>query len=175
MQHTRLRPGLLPDQDRRHRSAPGRAGPDVRHHNAVLSQVTEPTTILPEKGPRACGLKANDEDEDDEPKLTKEQPKQRERTNNANLGQEKTEGNVVGVRCSGSDPELRVRRGYISKPDETPYVLIGNQGGVQQVVFTKGVKSACKNVRVGDYPEAEGTKAHEQLSYADHDIDIRQR
>jgi hypothetical protein len=143
--------------------------------NAVFSQVTEPSTILPLKGPRQCGVKANDEDEDDEPKLTKEQRKQRERTNAGNLDNEKTEGNVVGVRCSGSDPELKVRRGFISKPNETPYVLIGTQDGVQQVVFTKGVKSACKDVHVGDYLEAEGRKEHEQLFYADHDIDIRHR
>lgn len=143
--------------------------------NAVFSQVTEPTTILPEKGPQACGLKANDEDEDDEPKLTKEQRKQRERTNSGNLDQEQTEGNVVGVRCSSSDPELRVKRGFISKPGETPYALIGNDDGVQQVVFTKGVKSACKNIQVGDYLEAEGAKEHEQLFYADHDVEIRHR
>lgn len=142
---------------------------------AVVNQVTEPTTILPLKGPQACGLKANNEDEDDEPKLTKEQRKQRERTNTGNLDNEKTEGNVVGVRCSSSDPELQVKRGFISKPGETPYVLIGTQDGVQQVVFTRGVKSACKNIDVGDYIEAEGQKEHEQLFYADHDIDIRHR
>ena len=142
---------------------------------AVVNQVTEPTTILPEKGPQACGLKANDEDEDDEPKLTKEQRKQRERTNAGNLDNEKTEGNVVGVRCSSSDPKLEVKRGFISKPNETPYVLIGNEDGVQQVVFIKGVKSACKNIDVGDYLEAEGAKEHEQLFYADHDIEIRHR
>jgi hypothetical protein len=143
--------------------------------NAVFSQVTEPTTILPEKGPQACGLKANDEDEDDDPKLTKEQRKQRERTNNGNLDNEKTEGNVVGVRCSSSDPELKVKRGFISKPNETPYVLIGTADGVQRVVFTKGVKSECKKIEVGDYLEAEGAKEHEQLFYADHDIEIRHR
>ena len=54
-------------------------------------------------------------------------------------------------------------------------MLIGTQDGVQQVVFTKSVRSACKNVQVGDYLEAEGRKEHEHLFYADHDIDIRQR
>ena len=142
---------------------------------AVVNQVTEPTTVLPQKGPRACGLKSNDEEEDDDPKLTKEQRKQRERTNTSNHDQEKTEGNVVGVRCSGSDPELKVKRGFISKPDETPYVLIGTEDGVQQVVFTKGVRSRCKEIQVGDYLEAEGAKEHEQLFYADHDIEIRHR
>ena len=143
--------------------------------SAVISQVTEPTTVLPLKGPQQCGVKANNEDEDDEPKLTKEQRKQRERTNSGNLDNEKTEGNVVGVRCSSSDPELKVKRGFVSKPDETPYVLIGTQDGVQQMVFTKGVKSACKDIDVGDYLEAEGSKEHEQLFYADHDVDIRHR
>lgn len=143
--------------------------------NAVFSQVTEPTTILPLKGPRQCGVKANDEDEDDEPKLTKEQRKQRERTNTGNLDNEKTEGNVVGVRCSGSDPEPRLRRGFISKPNEAAYALIGTADGVQQVVFTKSVRSACKDVQVGDYLEAEGAKEHEQLFYADRDVEIRHR
>jgi len=143
--------------------------------NAAFSQVTEPTTILPLKGPQQCGVKANDEEEDDEPKLTKEQRKQRERTNAGNLDNEKTEGNVVGIRCSSSDPEPKVKRGFISKPNEMPYVLIGTQDGVQQVVFTKGVKSRCKELHVGDYLEAEGAKEHEQLFYADHDIDIRHR
>jgi len=142
---------------------------------APVSQVIEPTTILPAKGPRACGLKANDEDEDDKPKLTKAQRKQLERTNASNLDQEKTEGDVVGVRCSSSDPELKVRRGFISKPSETPYVLIGTADGVQQVVFTKGVRSKCDDIQVGDYLEAEGTKEHEQLFYADHDVEIRHR
>ena len=142
---------------------------------AVINQVTEPTTVLPQKGPRACGLKSNDEEEDDDPKLTKEQRKQLERTNNGNQDSEKTEGNVVGVRCSSSDPELKVKRGFVSKPDETPYVLIGTEDGVQQVVFTKSVRSRCKEIQVGDYLETEGAKEHEQLFYADHDIEIRHR
>jgi hypothetical protein len=141
----------------------------------TANSVSEGTIVLPEKGSAACGRKANDEDEDDKPKLTKEQKKQRERTNAGNLDNEKTEGNVVGVRCSSSDPEPKVRRGFISKPNETPYALIGTQDGVQQVVFTKGVKSKCKEIAVGDYLEAEGSKEHEQLFYADHDIDIRHR
>ena len=70
---------------------------------------------------------------------------------------------------------MKLKHGFISKPDETPYVLIGTEDGVQQVVFTKGVKSRCKDIDVGDYLEAEGSKEHEQLFYADHDIEIRHR
>jgi hypothetical protein len=143
------------------------------------NQVAEPTTILPEKGPQACGRKANDDPDDDDEnadkKLTKEQKQNKSRSDNSNHDQRKTEGNVVGVRCKSSDAVPTLKRGFISKPDETPYALIGTADGVQQVVFTGGTKSKCKEIQVGDYLEAEGEKEHEQLFYADNDIDIRHR
>jgi hypothetical protein len=136
------------------------------------SQVTEPTVVLPEKGPTACGRKGTLDDDDEDKKLTKEQKQNRRRTDNSNRDQEKTEGNVVGVRCKGSDSVPTVKRGFISKPDESPYALIGNTDGVQQITLIGDAKSDCKLIQVGDYLEADGEKEHEQLFVAD-EIEVK--
>jgi hypothetical protein len=140
----------------------------------VANQVSEPTTILPEKGPQQCGRKStrNVDDDDKKQQLTKEQKQNRSRTDNSNRAQVKTEGNVVGVRCKGSDSLPTLKRGFISKPDEAPYALIGTRDGVQQIILTDDAKSDCKKIETGDYLKAEGEKEHEQLFIAD-EIEIK--
>jgi hypothetical protein len=140
----------------------------------ISNTVSEPTTILREKGPAACGRKSNlDQDDDDkEKKETKEEKQDRRRTDNSNRDQIKTEGNVVGVRCKQSDDVPTVKKGYIAEPDQTPYILIGNSDGVQQLTLIRKAKSDCKDVQVGDYVKADGEKENEQLFQAD-EIEIR--
>jgi hypothetical protein len=138
----------------------------------ISNRVSEPTTILPEKGPTACGRKSTLEDDDEQKKETKEQKQGRRRTDNSNRDQIRAEGNVVGVRCKTSDPVPTVKRGFISEPDSAPYALIGNTDGVQQITLQGKAKSDCKLIQDGDYLKAEGEKEHEQLFRAD-EIEVK--
>jgi hypothetical protein len=117
---------------------------------------------------------ANDPNNDDE----EDEDRRRRRTrNNATRGNDdsRTEGNIVGVRCSESDPVPTVTRGFIVEPDMTPYAVIGNRDdGVQKILLIRDAAKLCQSLRVGQYLEAEGEKQTEELFYAD-DVTIAKR
>ena len=127
------------------------------------------TTVTPVPSPE---VKRNDDDDDDR-KPTETQRRQKERTNAAGLDEYRTEGNVVGVRCSGGDPVPGVIAGPVSfDPNDVPYALIATRDGLQQVQLRHGTEKACGSIAVGDYLEADGQKDHEFRFIAE-DVSIK--
>jgi hypothetical protein len=92
----------------------------------------------------------SDDEEDDPRKPTDEQRQQRQHTNAGNRDDYHTEGTVTAVGGEG----------------DTLVVLIALRDGIQEVRLHCAA-SACPDVRVGDYVEAEGAKENEALFYAD--------
>lgn len=86
---------------------------------------------------------------EDEVRETETERQQRERTNRSGSDDFRTEGNVVAV-----DLEASPRTATIATRD-----------GLQVVVLL--CRDGCDDVRVGDYLEADGSKEHEGLFYAD--------
>jgi len=117
---------------------------------------------------------ANDPNNDDE----EDEARRRRRTrNNATRGEaeSRTEGDVVGVRCTNSDPIPVLERGFIVEPDMLPYALIANRDeGAQKLLLIREAAKLCQHIRVGDYLEADGEKQSEALFHAD-DVDVRRR
>jgi hypothetical protein len=100
-----------------------------------------------------------DENKEDSRRLTRDQRRERERTNTAGEGDYRTEGFVIEVRCSTSvPPETEV-----SFPDHAPYLVIATMDGKQQLRLLYDTRNQCQSVRVGDYAEADGEKQHELL------------
>ena len=116
----------------------------------------------------------NDPNNDDEEDVAR----QRRRTrNSATRGEDefRTEGNVVGVRCTASDPVPELNEGFIVEPDMLPYALIANRDeGAQKILLIKDAAKLCGSIRVGDYLEAEGEKQSEALFHAD-DVSIQRK
>jgi hypothetical protein len=116
----------------------------------------------------------NDPNNDDE----EDEARRRRRTrNNATRGEDesRTEGDVVGVRCSASDPIPTLERGFIVEPDMLPYTLIANRDeGAQKILLIGDAAKLCQSIRVGDYLEAEGEKQSEVLFHAD-EVDVKRR
>lgn len=87
--------------------------------------------------------------DDSRRKLTDEQRQQAQRTNRSNRDDEFVEGNVLEI---GLDTQ-------------GPFAVIGNRDG--KAVVRLLCSDQCPTIHVGDYIEADGTKEHEQLFYAD--------
>jgi hypothetical protein len=84
-----------------------------------------------------------------ERRLTAEQGRQKQLTNQSNRDDEFTEGNVLEV---GQDEQGR-------------FIVIGNRDG--SVVVRLRCGDQCPTIKVGDYVEVDGVKENEQLFYAD--------
>lgn len=96
---------------------------------------------------------------DDEPnvrRLTETQKQQKERTNRLGLDDYRTEGNAVATRCDAAIPE----------------VDIANRDGLVTLRLLRDAAPQCKDVRPGDYAEADGVKLHEHL-YDVYDLTVR--
>ena len=100
-----------------------------------------------------------DDQEDDVRRLTETQRQQKERTNRLGLDDERTEGDVVAVRCA-----------------DGPYreVDIANRDGVVTLRLIRDAASECERIDPGDYLEADGEKEHEQLYWID-ELTVRKR
>jgi hypothetical protein len=108
-----------------------------------------------------------DENDDDD---------RRTRRNNATRGEDesRTEGDVVGVRCSASDPVPELSTGFIVHPEMVPYAVIGTRDGAQQLLLIHEAATSCTSIQVGDYLEADGEKQSEELFHA-HEVDVADR
>ena len=73
---------------------------------------------------------------------------------------ERTEGDVLEVRCTPSDPPG-------SAGATPPYAVIANVDGNQTVRLRQAAAADCQQIHVGDYLEADGEKQHEHLFDAD--------
>ena len=111
-------------------------------------------------------VRAESSDEDTPKRLTEEQRQQRERTNQLGQDDYRTEGNVVGVRCSPDAP-VPPDAPAPELDEDVPYVLIATRDGLAKVRLLRDARATCLSVQVGDYLEAEGTKQHEALFEAD--------
>lgn len=110
----------------------------------------------------------DDDTEDTGRPLTETQRQQRQRSNASGLDDERTEGEVMAVRCSAGPIDDPV--GWMDDGKDTPYVVIANRDGLQKVRLWKDAKSACDWIRVGQYLTATGQKESEQLFNAE-DVD----
>ena len=143
------------------------SNPDSTSVHATATSTPTPTAVTSQPAP-AAALPTEKEDEPNESKLTEEQRQQRERTNTLGLDDERTEGNVVGVRCGPADPEPAL--GAIELPfdlADVPYAVIATRDGLLQVRLGGAAQARCRVIQVGDYLEAEGVKQHEYLFDAD--------
>jgi len=114
-----------------------------------------------------AGAAVNNPNNDDEEAVTR---RRRTTRTNPTRGEDesRTEGNVIGVRCTESDPIPTLERGFIVEPDMLPYALIANRDeGAQKILLIKDAARLCQDVHVGDYLNAEGEKQSESLFYAD--------
>jgi hypothetical protein len=110
---------------------------------------------------------SNDRDDGPSEKRRQRRNQQQQGTNSGGRDDIHTEGNVVGLRCSLSDPVPAPPKGFIVKPDAVPYVLIANlDGGIQQVVLGRE-GAACGDIGLGAYLEADGTKESEEFFEAE--------
>ena len=110
------------------------------------------------------------------PPQAENEENRRTRRNNATRGEDesRTEGDVVGVRCSASDPVPELSKGFLVHPDMVPYAVIATRDGAQQVLLIHESAKSCAAIGVGDYLEADGEKQSEELFQA-HDVSITDR
>jgi hypothetical protein len=109
------------------------------------------------------------EDDTDKPdKLTEEERQQKGRTNRAGLDEYRTEGDVIGVRCTPDQPTPPTIPD--SAPDhgdgDVPYAIIATRDGAQKVRLQHDARLACSSIHVGDYIEADGLKQTERQALA---------
>lgn len=95
-------------------------------------------------------------DRDEPPRLSRQERRERERTNRLGEGDYALEGNVVAVRTDLEPPEI----------------VVANRDGDVRVILQCGAN--CPTLRVGDYVSAAGTKEHELLFYAE-DVSVERR
>ena len=105
--------------------------------------------------------KPNNDDENDKPKETEEERRQREHTNRGGLDDDRTEGNVVAVRCA--DGAVADSVGWMDDGMDAPYAVIVNRDGLQKVRLIGEARTTCRSIKVGQYLEADGVKQTEQL------------
>ena len=138
---------------------PGNVVAEVSEANNACSDAV---IVAAQAAPSSPVSANNDDEEDDRPNqrsLTETQRHQRDRTNASGLDDERTEGNVLEVRCDASTPP----RYEVAFPTHTPYLVIATRDGHQQLRLLYDTRAQCQSIRVGRYAEADGEKQHELL------------
>jgi uncharacterized repeat protein (TIGR01451 family) len=138
-------------------------GAPVQTPTPTLSPPSSPSPATPT--PTPAPQRQSDDDTDKPSRLTEEQRQQTARTNRAGLDEYRTEGNVVGVRCTAEQPTPPAIPD--SAPDrddgDVPYAIIVNRDGPQKVRLIGEARLACTRIEPGTYLEADGVKQHEAL------------
>ncbi|MFN0070036.1 MAG: beta strand repeat-containing protein [Chloroflexota bacterium] len=96
------------------------------------------------------------EDKPNQRKLTETERQQAQRTNRSGLDDYRTEGNLVLSSC---DDE---RREPFQDPF-IPYAVIATRDGEQRLLLLHDTRHQCRQMKDGDYLEADGVKLNEQL------------